>query len=236
MGFVVHSQSAGRADLPPFAGGLGFSERSPSPGCRSRSLPRQPPTRESAPGTDFSLAARLASSGRRLLCLHRRVGCRAAPGIRSGRWAFRPACRFALHFCAVETAPFPEPPDPSLPASGFSSAAASPLSAFTESERVGAWLRTRLWPQGMRPSVQTPATLHTSGRPCCLLSTCVFPEEHFSFPSQAFPSAFTTWLTDARDLASGPSWFSKCLPRRAQSRLVVLFKVRDARLSLSLAH
>ena len=194
MGFVVHSQSAGRADLPPFAGGLGFSERSPSPGCRSRSLPRQPPTRESAPGTDFSslaLKARLASSGRRLLCLHQRGGCRAAPAFvpaagPSGRpaaspctsvlWRRRLSRNLLTHLCQLQASPLQlphlSPPSRSQRESGPGSGLGSGLRGCDLPSRP------------LQPSTRAGGRVAFLAPVCSRRSTFLFLPELFLPPSQ----------------------------------------------------
>lgn len=219
----MRSQSAGGADLPPFAGASGFpnGHRAPAAGPGHR---RVSPRRGSQPRARTS-PLWLRRPGWRLPG----EGCVSPPKgwVSRGPRAFRPACRFALHLRAVETAPFPEPPDPPLPASGCSSAAASPLSAFVESGEsgpgsgLGSGLRGRVAGATFRPDPCNP--LHTSGRPRCLLSTCVFPEERFSFPSRAFPSAFTTWLTDARDRPSSPSSVASSCFIQSERRMTLPF-------------
>jgi len=102
-----------------------------------------------------------------------------------------------------------------LMASNFPSAASSSLSAFIELMIVRALLLIRLWLQGMLWLVSCPIQITKTLSVIRLfhfLIIHVFPGGALLISFKNFSFAFTAWLTGARGLASGLSWYLTSLP------------------------
>ena len=124
-------------------------------------------------------------------------------------------CSFSLHFYFMEMLSSLDLRGQPLMASDFPSAASSSLSAFIELMIVRALLLISLWLRGVLwlvlCSIQITKTLSVI-RLFHFLIIHVFPGGALLISFKSFSFAFTTWLTRARGLASGLSWYLTSLP------------------------